>query len=249
MGRANFHPRGKKPALRWYVPAALATAAIAATAIGVLSSSGRPNKPESVVRVPKYVQPAEPPWEYPAPLGNGEATNAMTSVAAPLLGGFSLTLIGVVAQAPESFRWPGLALAILTLTVALFVACIQLGFHARANMYSKAEIEAWGWSKFTRESTIQFTQRAHFNRGLVTQKRARYAYNLAIIFLAVAVAVAIVPPGHYGAADHPVALNNIEFALRWVAAGIAASAAVAELVWWIAVSGAAARRKRSVKRS
>lgn len=37
----------------------------------------------------------------------------MGTIAAPLLGGFSIAMIGVVAQASDRFRWPGISLTLL----------------------------------------------------------------------------------------------------------------------------------------
>jgi hypothetical protein len=60
-----------------------------------------------------------------------DAVDSATGVAAPLLGGFTLTLIGLIVSGPEDFRWPGWTLLLLTLAVLLFVACVQAGFWAR----------------------------------------------------------------------------------------------------------------------
>ena len=55
----------------------------------------------------------------------------MSNTAAPLLGGFSIALIGVVAQATDHFRWPGVALLLLACASIAFIICVQTAFWAR----------------------------------------------------------------------------------------------------------------------
>jgi hypothetical protein len=50
---------------------------------------------------------ARPKWRKPSPLGYGNAIDAVGSVASPLLAGFSLASVIVVANDARHFRWPG----------------------------------------------------------------------------------------------------------------------------------------------
>jgi len=169
-------------------------------------------------------------WEYPSPLGLGASRDLMTGGAAPLLAGFSIALIGVIAQAPQSMRWPGTALLLYSLSAALLTTCVQFGFWARAYIYSAQDVSAWFPdfdSKSWQKEHMQKLQRGHFDRWRAWHKRARLMYDLGIVCLAAAVALTVAPPSSYG--DHEI--STTETVLRWVAAGIIGCAAIAEIVW------------------
>jgi hypothetical protein len=181
-----------------------------------------------------------PPWQFPIPFGRGAATDTMTGVAAPLLGGFSLALLGVVAQSPESFRLPGASMLTLTATVILMVGCVQLGFRARSYVYSAADVADW-WPEprsAVVDQALRHQQAGHFAQWLVWIDRARLAYNTSIVTLALGVALVLVPPDAY---DH-VPLSATETATRWAASTLATAGGLAEFGW--AVRAARARRGR-----
>jgi hypothetical protein len=160
-------------------------------------------------------------WKLPQPYGRGAAIDAMSGIAAPLLAGFSLTLAGVIAASPAQFRWPGADLAVLVVPVVLLVACIQFGFHARGHLYSAADLHDWRPDFIERhERALKLQQAADYAKWSQWERRARVAYNAAIVVLAVAVAMVMTPPT--GAAEPQ---------WRWTAAGIALAAAVAEGAW------------------
>ena len=174
-----------------------------------------------------------PPWQSPVPFGRGAATDTMTGIAAPLLAGFSLALLGVVAQAPSSFLLPGPALFTLTATTILMVGCVQLGFRARSYLYSAADISSW-WPE-PRPSIVtealQRQQAGHFAQWLLWSNRARVAYNASIITLALGVALVLAPPGSYDAGR--ILVSVPESNIRWAGCALAAAAGVGELGWAI----------------
>jgi Trypsin-co-occurring domain 2 len=94
-------------------------------------------------RLPTASKQAEPRWSAPTPLGRGNAIEGMAGIAAPLLAGFSITLIGVIASDPSHFRWPGAALALLVITSSLLIGTVQCGFRARRYLYSAADWRDW----------------------------------------------------------------------------------------------------------
>ena len=176
-------------------------------------------------------RPLSPSWQFPVPFGRGAATDTMTGVAAPLLAGFSLALLGVVAQAPGSFRLPGAALFTLTATTILMVGCVQLGFRARSYLYSAADISSW-WPEprppIVTEA-LQRQQAGHFALWLRWSNRARVAYNAAIIMLACGVALVLAPPDSYDPSGVPLSVP--ESSVRWAACVLAAAAGIGELGW------------------
>jgi MFS family permease len=172
------------------------------------------------------------PWGAtpPAPLGLSNAYQAVGEVAAPLLAGFSVTLIGVVAQAPDSLRWPGAVLIALTLAAGLLLTCVQFAFFARRSYWTRDDLLQW-YAEEPREPLLQEFKKMHkrhIGEWAAWRERARFTYNAGLAVLALAIALTLVPPERYGHSR----VSSSEAGLRWVAAGLAMAFGVAEIVWW-----------------
>jgi len=170
---------------------------------------------------------AKPPsWRKPAPLGYSPALDAATNIAAPLLAGFSITVIAAVAAGSDSFRWPGPVLLSLTVAAVLLVASVQFGFHARQHLYSAADVAAWWTAEDLaqpgRTDRLQREQHADYATWEQWSTKARMAYNTGIVILAVGVALMLAPPH---------SADRAQAAFRWTAAAVAATAALGELTW------------------
>jgi hypothetical protein len=59
------------------------------------------------------------------------AIEGTACIAAPLLAGFSLALVGVIAQDPTHFRWPGATLAALMVPIFCLLYAVRVGARAR----------------------------------------------------------------------------------------------------------------------
>jgi hypothetical protein len=165
-----------------------------------------------------------PRWAKPAPLGYGQAADAAHFVAAPLLASVSVAMIAVIGTSGSGFRWPGLALLALALAAMALVGSVQYGFHARALLYSAADLEAWWGSEDLVEhrKDVQDRQRDHFQQWKVKINRAVTAYNFGTGLLGAGVALCLAPPqGATGA----------EAACRWLACATVAAGALGELGW------------------
>lgn len=167
-----------------------------------------------------------PLWRKPAPLGYGPAIDTVTNVAAPLLAGFSITVIATVAANSKEFRWPGAATLMLTAAVILLVSSLQFGFHARQHLYSAADVAAW-WTPEDlavkgRADRLRREQHVNYTRWEHSVIRARTAYNAGIVVLAVGMAFVLAPPK---------TLHGAESAFRWTAALLAIVGAIGELSW------------------
>lgn len=92
---------------------------------------------------------------------------SMATVAAPMLGGFTITLAGVAAQADDKFAAPGISLLLLTLAAISLITCIQAGF----------------W----------FQRPVDYNLIARWRNAARIFYNLGIILLFFALATVLAP--------------------------------------------------------
>jgi hypothetical protein len=173
----------------------------------------------------------EAKWYPPDPPGRGPAIEGMAGIAAPLLAGFSITLIGVIAQASENFRWPGPALAVLVIAVALLIATVQFGFKARTFLYSAADVEAWRPDTFADErlrNVLAKNQRDDYGNWQRWGRNAGRAYDTAICFLALGLALTVAPPV-LTSSGHP--LGGEEATFRWIAFALALAAGTAELSW------------------
>jgi len=62
---------------------------------------------------------------------NKPAIEGRASIAAPVLAGFSLALVGVIAQDPTHFRWPGATLAALMIPIFCLLYVARVGTRAR----------------------------------------------------------------------------------------------------------------------
>jgi hypothetical protein len=165
-----------------------------------------------------------PKWQKPAPLGYGQAIDTVTTIAAPLLAGFSVATIGVIASSSDKFRWPGVTLLMLTAAAILLVTSLQCGFFARQHLYSARDVGDW-WPEEDRtpasNERLQREQHEDIQRWRRWVPRARYTYDVGIVTLALGVAAALVPPSDSGA--------QVDW--RWAAASLAAAGAIGELVW------------------
>ncbi|GAA2230260.1 hypothetical protein [Streptomyces indiaensis] len=150
--------------------------------------------------------------------------DAVSNVAAPLLAGFAVAAIGVVAADSDQFRWPGAVLLCLTLAALLFVTCVQFGFHARRHLYSPADITAW-WSEEEARERHDLLREEHatdFQYWESWRRRAYAAYTGGMVVLWMGVSLVLLPPTPGSSPDT---------VFRWAAAAVAAGAAVVEAVW------------------
>ena len=152
----------------------------------------------------------------------------MANVAAPLLAGFSITVIAAVAAGSDKFRWPGAALLTLAVAAVLLVASLQFGFTARQHLYSAADVADW-WAQEDldhpgRSERIQREQHRDYSVWERWSFKARMTYNSGITILAVGIALVLVPPQ---------SVHHSEAVLRWIAAVIAVAGALGEISWGV----------------
>ncbi len=166
-------------------------------------------------------------WNTPAPYGAPAAVEAMASVAAPLLAGFSLALIGLVLPSQKLLRWPELALFLLVLSALLLLAAVQHGFWARQYIATPSDLSQWWPDLDESEERLLMVRREQWSYQTiytVYAGRARAAYRLGILALLAAVAVVVVP-------DRP--LGEVP-AGRLAVVGLAVFGFLLEALWIIA---------------
>jgi hypothetical protein len=162
-------------------------------------------------------------WAKPAPFGAPAAVQSLSGTAAPLLAGFCLTVLTLVLQGPDRFRYPGAMLLLLTSAIVLLLTCVQCGFWAR--QYYAAPDEAASWfpdfeSSAERRDRVQQEQRSYYASYLFWANLARLTYAMGIVAVYSALAASLVPKS-----------DSADSRLRTVAALVFAVAAVAEVVW------------------
>jgi hypothetical protein len=163
-----------------------------------------------------YIGPRAPYY-----LGYPEASAATQTVAAPLLAGASLTLVGVIVVDGDDFRWPGLTLLLVVGAAIALIASIQVGADARKYLYNRQTVEAWyGKEDLQRNKKPLDRLSVHYVQWKVRNRRAVVVFNTGTMLLILAVSSALPPRGD----DQAV--------WRWIAAGLALASTLVE-AWWI----------------
>jgi hypothetical protein len=166
--------------------------------------------------------PRGPSWVTPEKYGSAEALTSMGTIAAPLLGGFSLAaMVQTITLTPSQARWPDAAMVLFLLAAALFIGTVQAMFWAREYQVTPDEITAWWRDAEDRLDMLRAEQAQHAAGFSMWSGRARRAYNAALICLLAGLTTLAVPPGSHGHA--PV--------LRWVGVALGVVALVVEVAW------------------
>jgi nitrate reductase gamma subunit len=186
-------------------------------------------------------KPQRPIWQRPAPYGAPESVQSSGTIAAPLLAGFTITLMGVVVDVSnDGIRHRDTALLILMAAVTSLLAAIQCAYSARRYMVLPDELTSWwpGALEEGHESTLRQAQNEQLAHRLLHElwaRRFRLTYHAGIVLILVGLAVVLIPP-------EPK--RGDVTAIRWLAVCLAAAAAAGELIW----IGATSFNRRTAKR-
>jgi hypothetical protein len=180
-------------------------------------------------------------WWRPTYLGRPAANEAMTTVAAPLFAGFSVTLIGVIAQDIDKFRLPGPAMFLLSLASIFFMIALQSGFQARLYLTSPADIVDWHpeYENDPKQLAAEIPMQKRASKGFEAweARSARY-YSLGLVSLLLGLSATVAPPP---------GSNQAEW--RWIGLGALLVMLLLELLWsfggkWWLAHQEVARRMR-----
>lgn len=181
-------------------------------------------------------------WRPPGDLGAAAALDAATSIAAPLLAGFSVTLAGIVVSAdPGDVAQPGIALFAAVLATISLVGCVQFGAWARQHHVTPEDYRTW----FDDADDKTDDARGYYVEEMARQTRvydihaarARASYSGGIVLLLTALGTVVIPNGD---ADQEL--------LRWVACVVAYLAAAAEVAWGVLVHNGGKRGPEWLRR-
>jgi Kef-type K+ transport system membrane component KefB len=151
------------------------------------------------------------------PLRSSEGTNQVFGVAAPLLAGFSLTLVGVLVQLPadSGVRWRDGGFFSLMLATVLYLSSLNFATSARYMQLGDDQLRKIAK---TAESSPMLS-RAYSRARELNEETARLLFGVASTVLISGVAVVLVPTGPW---------SNVSV-VRWGAIVIAGVAAAAQL--------------------
>jgi hypothetical protein len=153
----------------------------------------------------------------------------MSTIAAPVLAGFTIALLGVVAQAPANFRWPGTAMLLLLVTSTLFVMCLQCGFWARQYLVSREEAASWfdDFEVPVRKEQVRREQVAYAHAYEGWAIRSKRLYRVALLAMFAALLVVLLPTTSGDGA--------IQSGWRWAGAWLAGLVFIFETLWVLSV--------------
>jgi hypothetical protein len=116
---------------------------------GAAAAGGSPPKPRSFAGAS-----VASPWRA-EPLLDKPAIEGRAGIAAPVLAGFSLALVGVIAQDPAHFRWPGATLAALMIPIFCLLYVARVGTRARGISVVDGRSSA-AYDKLSRRTSLLF---------------------------------------------------------------------------------------------
>ena len=167
-------------------------------------------------------------WTVPTPYGAPAATESLSTIAAPLLGGFSVAVASLVISASDKFRLFSISLLLLAVAFVLLVLCVQCGFWSRYYFVKPDEDVAW-WpdydSNVDRQAMVHSEQQEWYVLYRIWAARSRKTYSLGIVAFLLGLSMALVPSG-----------TGWQAVVQWITVGIVGLAAIGEAIWVFASS-------------
>ena len=134
-----------------------------------------------------------PDWQGPFPYGYPDAIDTASTVAAPLLAGFSFGLIALTIPG-DGIKWPAVAQALFVASGLLFILAVQAGFWARQWVIRPSDLAEW--HPHDSPKRMHAEQRLHRRGFDIWAPRFRWTYRAALLSLLTGVVFMVVPPGN-----------------------------------------------------
>ena len=134
------------------------------------------------------------PDQYPT-TADTESANTLGTTASPLLAGFSITLIGLIAgntTPSAAIMFPELTLAVLFIATVLFVLAVQ--FTVVAKKFNITEAEYIRRTPSMRKRARDLAYGVAMGNLCVWIDRSRLAFYFGLVFLFLGVAGVMLPP-------------------------------------------------------
>jgi hypothetical protein len=143
-----------------------------------------------------------PTWQRPGRYGYADALESAGLIVAPLLAGFTITLVGLLLDtSTEGIAHRDLTLVILVGSVGALLAAMQFAYAARQFAVKPDEIGSW-WPGLDDPSDdgvieqwreLRAEQLAHQTMHDRWGKRFRDAYHLGVMLLLIGLVVVLIP--------------------------------------------------------
>jgi len=161
-------------------------------------------------------------WQVEYPLGRTDSLRALGTVAAPLLGGFDLATLTLLATADRPPRLVDLAMPAVTTGAVLFLFCLQFTCSGLLFAATPAEREGWVGALDASASPDRLLDAQRKDLWLAARyfRRARWTYDLGLLATLVGIA-AVVVPGRHGTAG------------GWISTSVVCVGVLVELLWII----------------
>ena len=161
-------------------------------------------------------------WQVEYPLGRTDSMRALGTVAAPLLAGFDLATLTLLATADKPPRLASLAMAAVTIGAVLFLFSLQITCSGLLFAANPSEREGWVGELGASASSARLVEAQRKDLWLARRyfRRARWTYDLGLLATLVGIA-AIVAPGPDSSAG------------GWIATTAVCTGTILELIWII----------------
>ncbi|GIF97003.1 hypothetical protein [Catellatospora citrea] len=166
----------------------------------------------------------KPHWVVRYPLGSVDAIRSMGTVTAPVLAGFALATLALLATSDEPPRFAGLAMVAFAVGAILFVFCLQ--FTTIALQYSATPTDRLAWLGDD-ATDPEVVARAHDVQRLDHRLQGRYmfraklTYDLGVLGHLIGLLALVAPVGLYSWRSVGFAVVAVGFALElvWIVGG------------------------------
>lgn len=141
-------------------------------------------------------KPIPGPWLAPEPYGKKASLGQYFTIAAPVLAGFAVALVTVVATSREAFAAPDLILLLGVVASGAFIMAMQYGMHASQHDVSPDEYLAWQPMARTDRATLEWVRgRQHWDYAMWQgySERARRMFHVGITGLLLSVVLSVLP--------------------------------------------------------
>jgi hypothetical protein len=183
---------------------------------------------------------ADTAWDVPDDFGAAAAIQSVGTVAAPLLAGFSFTLLTLVVQNPNDFAEPGVTLLLLVAAGLAMIFAVQFGAWARLHEARPSDYREW-WPDADKDAGLVREHSDALREHAQWASWTRLSYNLGVLLLLAAVVFLLLPRGE---------TVDLTTARGWAVAVALAGLAIEG--WWMLLTNLRAiraRRSRWARRS
>lgn len=127
----------------------------------------------------------------PFPYGYFASIISGSTVAAPLLAGFSFSLLALVVSAPENLRYPTASETCFVVAGAAFIAAVQCGYSAQQWVFAPGDAEAW--NPAASEAWRESIERLHTAAFHLWAGRFRVFFRIGTLALFAGLVLALIP--------------------------------------------------------